>query len=372
MNDAYENYIKQENDFGSEEFITVLGPNQPLTTNQIKYENNTIPNEISMVINVKNEPLTDDALNITSIEAQVHHIPTLANNFGRENGGFVIYELDSQSNIPNNSVPRFTKETTLEKTAATKPLPSTSSTSQIISKCSRVAAPPILLNGKLRKRPIVLGNAITKTNIANKKACYNLEHVDEKSDQQMHLTRGTNENTNVANKKIINYLMQKKSKNKPTVNQEKEEKTEKFIESTRIPVSPPVNSSKLRLERNVDLQVSTINLGHSNVKAKEKPVFTTPSPKMDNLDALQHTATQSNQIGELKVKCLCRLTDNENCAESSCSSSSNEIELKDFFKQMYLKTRLLPKHQQRIVKTRLLQAICESEELVEKGKCCSF
>lgn len=108
----------------------------------------------------------------------------------------------------------------------------------------------------------------------------------------------------------------------------------------------------------------------NNIMTTHEIQFPIPSTSLTTSNTT--TGSQTVFPGEIKVKCLCRLREN-NCEQrESISVNDGEIELSNFFRNMYQQTRRLTTQQQRIVKMSLLQAICEAEDMVENGKCCSF
>lgn len=218
MNDTYENYIKQEVINKEQEFVTI--------TSIPTVKNEPIIDDNSMLITVKNEPITDDEFIDREVVTNNPNMSITHTGFvdhlNTDVTGFVIYDLNKQYSINVNS--------TLKRQENAKCAPK----STLFTETSEIkpsAPPPVLLNGQLRKRQnasaVPLANS--NNNIQAKRACYNLDIMESRHKSLQNLETGklspvsvANENSSIGSKKIINYLIHKKSLRTAGINEPQE------------------------------------------------------------------------------------------------------------------------------------------------------
>ncbi|XP_023303631.2 uncharacterized protein LOC111685596 isoform X1 [Lucilia cuprina] len=409
MNLNFDTFIKQEVFNTDEELLhSSLNPNL-----NIPVKNEPITDEPLLPLTaIKNEPLTQETL----IEEEAITIKTenpIQNHTTIPGDSFIIYELETPAanttlpllpthslqneqqlyqSIPVQINPQIsaltltqTKQQVAVNTTTINPIltlnsctsfqkPETNKTTP--AKASAVtastSAPPVLLNAQLRKRHKV----VLPVNPIDKRTRYNIEGSKTKQLNKTPTSDATKStkilnncrSLNAGNKKIINHLIKHKQ-----LNQNKEKETSSTI---------PVNISKQQETIPIIQQISSTPTPlppleqitkTANIQTEIKQEVLTSSPphlinpaKVENSLTLRKETKDAPLLPELRVKCLCSLT------AASRDNSNNNLELKDFFQKMFEETRKLNKTQQRKVKMLLLQAISESEELMEQGKCCGF
>ncbi|XP_037816547.1 uncharacterized protein LOC119606944 isoform X2 [Lucilia sericata] len=404
MNLNYDTFIKQEVLNTEDELLThvtsSLNPNL-----NIPVKNEPITDEpLLPSITIKNEPLTQETLIEETVTIKTEN--QLQNPTTIPGDSFIIYELETPPTttlplLPTHTLqneqqlfestpvqinPQIsaltltqTKQVAVNTTTVNPTLNScapthttetikTTPTAKASVLTSSPSAPPVLLNAQFRKRHKV----VLPVNPIDKRTRYNIEGSTTKqlNKTPSDATKSTKilnncRSLNAGNKKIINHLIKHKQ-----LNQSKEKES-----SSTIPVniSKPQESIPI-----VEQRLSPITLPHieqitttANTQTEIKqdilstPPLITPV-KVENLLPITKETKAPPLMPELRVKCLCSLT-----AESTYTSTDNS-ELKDFFQKMFEETRKLNKIQQRKVKMSLLQAVSESEELMEQGKCCGF
>lgn len=391
MNLNYEAYIKQEFLNEEDEMLNTIFPN---TDFNIFVKNEPISDELTSLVTIKNEPLSE--ITFTEATVNIKNENPVQNQVSIPGNNFIVYELGTSTTtqdrrqVKKTSKPRqlindaispyveFNTSQTITQTSQNianqnisvviRPQPNLISNSFTINPPT-VVAPPVLLNAQLRKR----NKIVVHTNPIDKRARYNIESA--KASINAIQPTLTSKPSGVGGKKIINHLIKNKRSQRKledeTVIVGKQYENEN---STREAVL--VQNKTLLLELNKERCESvTENQINLNTNKISTPQFhrTVNSNAFCSLTTTTQALSEDSNTGkevlnapELRVKCLCSLT------ADTINNGSNNLELREFFKEMFEKTRRLNKKQQRTVRMTLLQTILDAEEAVEKGKCCGF
>ncbi|XP_075162291.1 uncharacterized protein LOC142234970 [Haematobia irritans] len=254
--------------------------------------------------------------------------------------------------MPNNKTTETATELILGNTKASKL--DVSQTNSKSTTTTPKSSTPILLNGKLGKRS---RNSLVKNNIEHKKACYNLRDVAHSQKKRTALDIDIrNDVAKTNSKKILNYFMKKKPPQVSTPKSLYGIETKLFNERTATEAENSVICFNNKSESEKGLKQSTKTNTHdvqtniimscqrssttyfdknTNVSPlslnMQSAKILTPYVNKCDLDNTKITATQIKPIGELKVKCLCRLRGSDTDEDIS-SVHKSDSELRDFFK----------------------------------------